>query len=43
MFGKDASKEAVARVEKAQSLIAKFIDGSGVKDDKLAAYVSAHP
>jgi len=41
--GKEASKEALARVAKAQSLIAKFIKGSGVTDEKLAAFVKAHP
>jgi len=42
--GKDASKEAVLRVGKAQSLIAKFIKGSGVTgEEKLDAFVKAHP
>lgn len=43
LLGKEASKEAVERVGKAQSLIGKFIAGSGVEDEKLAAYVKAHP
>lgn len=43
LMGEAASKEAVERVEKAQSLIAKFIAGSGVQDEKLAAFVQAHP
>ena len=36
------TKEAVARVKKAQALIAKFIDECGIQDEKLAAYVSSH-
>lgn len=38
----NTTKEAVARVKKAQALIAKFIDECGVQDEKLAAYVNAH-
>jgi len=41
--GKEASKEAVTRVAKAQSLISKFLKGSGVTDEKVAAFVKAHP
>lgn len=37
-----ATKEAVARVKKAQALIAQFIAESGVEDEKLTAYVNAH-
>ena len=37
-----ASKEAIARVKKAQGLIGKFIAESGVEDERLAAYVNAH-
>ncbi len=36
------TKEAVARVKKAQALIAKFIEECGIQDEKLAAYVSSH-
>ena len=43
LYGADASKEAAARVEKAQTLIAKFIAECGVKDDRFAPYLSAHP
>lgn len=42
MNEKSTTKEAVARVKKAQALIAKFIDECGVQDEKLAAYVSSH-
>lgn len=42
MNEKTVSAEAIKRVQKAQSLIVKFIEESGVKDDKLAAYVSSH-
>jgi len=41
--GKEASKEAIIRVTKAQSLISKFLAGSGVVDEKVAAYVKTHP
>lgn len=39
---KKATKEAVSRVKKAQSLIAMFIEECGVQDEKLAAFVKAH-
>ena len=42
MDEKAATKEAVARVKKAQALIAQFIAESGVEDEKLTAYVNAH-
>ncbi|VEU38370.1 unnamed protein product [Pseudo-nitzschia multistriata] len=42
MNEKSTSAEAVARVKKAQALIAKFIDECGVEDPKLAAFVSSH-
>ena len=42
MNEKSTTKEAVARVKKAQSLIAKFIAECGIQDEKLAAFVSAH-
>jgi len=43
MNEKNTTKEAIARVKKAQALIAKFIEECGVPDDeKLAAYVKAH-
>jgi len=43
LYGNDASKEAVARVEKSQALIGKFLAGSGVEEDKFTAYIAAHP
>lgn len=43
MNEKDTTKEAIARVKKAQGLIAKFIAECGVEqEEKLAAYVSSH-
>ena len=42
MNEKTTTKEAIARVKKAQALIAKFIDECGIQDEKLAAYVSSH-
>jgi hypothetical protein len=42
MNEKTVTAEAIKRVQKAQGLIVKFIEESGVKDDKLAAYVSSH-
>jgi len=42
MNEKTTTKEAVARVKKAQALIAKFIDECGIQDEKLAAYVKSH-
>ena len=42
MNEKTVSAEAIKRVQKAQGLIGKFIAESGVKDEKLAAYVSSH-
>ena len=35
-------EEAIKRVKKAQALIAKFIEESGVTDEKLSAYVASH-
>lgn len=42
MNEKSTSEEAIKRIQKAQALIGKFIAESGVQDEKLAAYVSAH-
>ena len=42
LSGADAAKEATTRVKKAESLIAKFLDESGVEDERVAAYVAAH-
>mmetsp|Transcript_10165 Transcript_10165/g.29881 ORF Transcript_10165/g.29881 Transcript_10165/m.29881 type:complete len:160 (-) Transcript_10165:302-781(-) len=43
MNEKSTSAEAVARVKKAQALIAKFIEESGVEqDEKLSAFVASH-
>lgn len=43
LFGADAAKEATIRVEKAQSLIAKFLAESGVEDERFPTYIKAHP
>ena len=42
--GDDASKkkEAIGRVREAQVLIGKFLEGSGVEDERVATYVKAH-
>lgn len=42
MNEKTTTKEAVARVKKAQSLIGKFIAECGIQDEKLASFVNAH-
>jgi hypothetical protein len=42
MNEKNTTKEAIARVKKAQALIAKFIEESGVEDEKLSAWVKTH-
>lgn len=39
---KAATDEAISRVKKAQSLIAKFLAESGVKDERFDAYIAAH-
>lgn len=45
LYGADASKEAVARVDKAQALIGKFLLESGIdeKKESFEAYAKAHP
>eukprot|EP00553_Chaetoceros_curvisetus_P011329 CAMPEP_0204638152 /NCGR_PEP_ID=MMETSP0717-20131115/38723_1 /ASSEMBLY_ACC=CAM_ASM_000666 /TAXON_ID=230516 /ORGANISM="Chaetoceros curvisetus" /LENGTH=143 /DNA_ID=CAMNT_0051657827 /DNA_START=52 /DNA_END=483 /DNA_ORIENTATION=+ len=45
LYGADASKEAVARVEKAQGLIGKFLLESEIteKMEQFEAYAKAHP
>jgi len=43
LTGDAAAKEAVARVEKAQALIAKFLAESGVKDERFEPFIAAHP
>jgi len=40
---KTASAEAVKKVKNAQRLIAKFLAESGAEDEKLSAFVKAHP
>eukprot|EP00565_Helicotheca_tamesis_P002644 CAMPEP_0185728522 /NCGR_PEP_ID=MMETSP1171-20130828/3824_1 /TAXON_ID=374046 /ORGANISM="Helicotheca tamensis, Strain CCMP826" /LENGTH=203 /DNA_ID=CAMNT_0028397237 /DNA_START=106 /DNA_END=717 /DNA_ORIENTATION=+ len=40
--GADAAAEASKRVKRAQGLIAKFLGASGVEDERVAAFVSAH-
>lgn len=42
LAGADAAKEASSRIEKAQSLIAKFLAESGVEDDRVKEFVVAH-
>lgn len=37
-----AADEAIKRVKKAQALIAKFLEESGVKDEKFDAYIASH-
>lgn len=39
---KAATAEAINRVKKAQALIGKFLAESGVKDEKIDAYIAAH-
>ena len=39
---KKAIDESISRVRKAQALIAKFLAESGVKDEKLDAYIAKH-
>jgi hypothetical protein len=43
LYGADASKEAVARVEKAQALIGRFLAECGVEDERFGSFVLAHP
>lgn len=42
MNEKSTTEEAVKRIQKAQSLIGKFLVESGVQDDKLSAFAAAH-
>ena len=42
MNEKSTSEEAVKRVRKAQALISLFIEESGVREEKLAAYCASH-
>jgi len=42
MNEKSTTAEAIARVKKAQILIAKFIDECGIQDEKLSAFVASH-
>ncbi|KAG7348163.1 hypothetical protein IV203_016868 [Nitzschia inconspicua] len=42
MNEKSTTEEAVKRIQKAQSLIGRFLAESGVQDEKLAAFVAAH-
>jgi len=42
MNEKSTSAEAVARVKKAQALIAKFIEESGTKDERFDAFIASH-
>lgn len=43
LYGADASKEAVARVEKAQALIGRFLAECGIEDERFGSFVLAHP
>jgi len=42
MNEKTVKAESIKRVQKAQSLISKFLAESGVQDEKLAAFISSH-
>jgi hypothetical protein len=42
LMDKAAVAESVSRVKKAQALIAKFLAESGVKDEKVDAYIATH-
>jgi hypothetical protein len=37
-----ATEEAIKRVRQAQSLIGKFLEECGVKDEKFDAFIAAH-
>ena len=39
---KKAIDESISRVRKAQALIGKFLAESGVKDEKIDAYIAKH-
>jgi hypothetical protein len=42
MNEKSTTQEALKRIEKAQALIAKFLEGSGVKDEQFDTFIAAH-
>jgi hypothetical protein len=42
LMDKSATDEAINRVKKAQVLIGKFLDESGVKEEKFDAFIAAH-
>mmetsp|Transcript_98386 Transcript_98386/g.283928 ORF Transcript_98386/g.283928 Transcript_98386/m.283928 type:complete len:200 (-) Transcript_98386:46-645(-) len=42
LMDKAAVDESISRVRKAQALIAKFLAESGVKDEKIDAYIAKH-
>jgi hypothetical protein len=42
MNEKTTSAEAVKRIQKAQSLIVRFVAECGVEDENLASFVSSH-
>ena len=42
LMDKAAITESISRVKKAQALIGKFLAESGVKDEKVDAYIAAH-
>lgn len=42
LMDKAAITESISRVSKAQALIGKFLAESGVKDEKLDAYIATH-
>ena len=43
IYTADKQKEAVQRVKQAQSLVAKFLAESGVKDENIDTFIAAHP
>ena len=42
LVDKAAIDESISRVKKAQALIGKFLAESGVKDEKVDAYIATH-
>ena len=43
LMDKASVDEAVSRIRKAQTLLAKFLAESGVKDERIDAYIAKHP
>lgn len=42
MNEKTTTDEAIKRIEKAQALVVKFLDESGVTDEEVTSFVSSH-